>query len=422
MFTSRLKGSLDSLRPPEPRSPWSTGLYLSRWNAFQGSEEPDAAVVACDGSAGESSFSGGLVAWVARAMAHIYGGGGSFAAVPEVAVEVGFRLAGQPLFAKALELQTLRAAVERAARDCGRVFAVLDGSLYLTFLHHASRLEVVARVFQTYVRELVSLLETSRRSGAVILGVSKDSDVSYLRARILLDALLQADPSVGAELAVMGRSVKRVAERLGQKVEGLPPDAALRLYLRELEVEVSDEGLYGEVASEPGFTTPMLLAPQIQFATEEIRRGTRNWWESAFRRRLQRSEHLSQLSDLLDGLYALPPTAVFYWRPPGGAGVYRVDAPSNLLGHLGRCGDLSEDVFTDDRGVAAARGLVAALNWLSRGPYAVTPLTEVDAVVRLDRRLYKQAYEPVIVDELRRKGFKASPRKRSVRDLVLRGY
>jgi len=141
-----------------------------------------------------------------------------------------------------------------------------------------------------------------------------------------------------------------------------------------------------------------------------------------FRRRLKQSNKLSFLIDVLDSFYAQPPIAIFYWKPKPESGVYRIDTPSNLLGYEDKCGDLSEDIFSDDRGLEAAQSLVATLNWLSHEPYVVNPLTEVDAVVRLDRKLYKQAYEPMIMEELRKKGFKVNPRKRSMRDFVLRGY
>jgi len=422
MFAEKLPKSIKDLVPMEPHGSWARSLYLSRWNPYSASSNPNSAVVVCDGSLGESSFMGGLVAWVARAVAHIYARDGSVATMPDVAVEVGYMLEGQSLFMKSLELQVLRKAVEKALWDHKRVFAVFDGSLYLTFFHYLPRLESVVGMFERYLKELGLLLQLSREDGVAILGLSKDSDVSYLRARILLDALLGVDADVGRELALRERSVRRIAERLRSRVEGLPKESLLRSYLMEFELGFSDEGLYSEIASEPGFTTPLLLAPQTHFVTEEIERGTRSWWESTFRKRLERSEKLSPLMGALDGFYALPPIAIFYWKPRPELGAYRVDTPSNLLGYRGDCGSLQEDIFTDDRGLEAVQSLVATLNWLSREPYVVNPLTEVDAIVRFDRRLYKQAYEPVIIEELRKKGFKIFPRKRSVRDFVLRGY
>jgi hypothetical protein len=67
------------------------------------------------------------------------------------------------------------------------------------------------------------------------------------------------------------------------------------------------------------------------------------------------------------------------------------------------------------------KSYVSALNSLSPEPLFVKPLMEVDQIVRLDRKLYSQVYEPLLTTELRRRGIRALERKRRRRDLVLRG-
>jgi hypothetical protein len=422
-FTESLHDSARRLVPPEIRSGWARSLYLSKWKNLLDSAEPDAAIVACDGSIGESSFSGRLVAWVARAIAHIYTKGGEVRSIPEVAVSIDYGLEGRSLFMKALELETLTKAIASASAEFKRVFAVFDGSLYLTFFHYPPRIESMLAVFERYVRALAKCLNAAKRNRTAIIGVSKDSDISYLRARILLDALLQANPSVGEELGRKQRSVRRMADRLREITEQHPKDTVLRSHLEEFSLETSDEALYSEVASEPGFTRPLMLAPQTHFVTEEIDAGTTSWWKSIFRSRLKdRSPKFASLVVALDEYYSQPPIAVSYWKARPELGVHRVDIPSNLLGYEGRCGDLQEDKLATDNESLSAEKLIATLNWLSHEPYVVNPLTEVDAVVRLDRGVYKQAYEPVIIEELTKRGFKLNPRRRSVRDYVLRGY
>jgi hypothetical protein len=49
-------------------------------------------------SIGESSFSGRLVAWFARAVAHIYGKDREVRSIPQVAVNIGYALEGRALF------------------------------------------------------------------------------------------------------------------------------------------------------------------------------------------------------------------------------------------------------------------------------------------------------------------------------------
>ncbi|MGC8850430.1 MAG: DNA double-strand break repair nuclease NurA, partial [Candidatus Bathyarchaeia archaeon] len=337
-----------------------------------------------------------------------------------VAVKIGYRLLGRPYFMKALELETLHRAVEEAEREFQRVFALYDGSLYLRFVHHMPRLEAMGEIFQRYVVALINCLEVAQREGVSMVGLSKDSDISYLRARILLDSIILERPDIGDELRRERRSVKRIAKRVEEIVERSLEDPVLQAYLEEFKLEVSDEALYTGLSAEPGFTTPLLLAPQTQFISGEVSRGTRSWWESSFRKELQ--SKIEALASLLDKYYSQPPIALSYWKAASGQGVYRMDVPSHILGFKGRCGDLQEDEFLSGEGAEKAEELVANLNWLTREPYAVSPLTEVDAIVRLDRSLYRQVYEPVIVEELRRMGFEVMPRKRWIRDLVLRGY
>ncbi|MBS7644918.1 MAG: DNA double-strand break repair nuclease NurA [Candidatus Bathyarchaeia archaeon] len=419
-FMEELQESLRNLDPPRPMSSWSSQLYLSKWRRAAGSIKPEGAVVACDGSISESIFSGGLTVWTARAVAHVYSEGGEVRSIPRVAVKIGYRLKGRPYFMKALELETLHRAVEEAEKEFHRVFALYDGSLYLRFIHHVPRLEAIKEIFQRYVGALINCLEIAQGEGVSMVGLSKDSDVSYLRARILLDSILMERQEIGEELRIERRSVKRMAERIEEIVKRSPEDPILRAYLEEFKLEVSDEALYTSLALEPGFTIPLLLAPQTQFITEEVRRGTRSWWESSFRKELW--SRLEALASLLDEYYSQPPIAISYWKAASGQGVYRVDVPSHILGFKGRCGDLQEDEFLSIGESTRAEELIANLNWLTREPYAVSPLTEVDAIVRLDRSLYRQVYEPVIVEELKRRGFEVAPRKRWIRDLVLRGY
>jgi len=422
-FTESLHDSASRLVPPEIRSSWARSLYLSKWKSLLNSAEPDAAIVACDGSIGESSFSGGLVAWVGRAIAHIYTKDGEVRSISEVAVNIDYRLMGRSLFMKALELETLTKAIDAATRDFKQVFAIFDGSLYLTFFHYLPRLESMLTVFERYVNALASCLGAAKRDHASIVGLSKDSDVSYLRARILLDELLRSSPRVGEELRSKQRSVKRMADRLGEIAQQHPKESEIHSYLQEFNLEISDEALYSQIAPEPGFTTPLMLAPQTHFVTEEIDAGTASWWKSIFRNRLKnRSYIFASAIGALDEYYSRSPIAISYWKARPELGVYRVDIPSNLLGYDGRCGDLQEDRLAGDNEEPHARRVMAALNWLSHEPYVVNPLTDVDTVVRLDRGLYKRAYEPVIIEELTRRGFNVNPRRRSVRDYVLRGY
>ena len=417
MFLSGLRESVSRLSPPGFNSSPFKASYLSKWCPYGEACEPDGAVAACDGSISESSFSGGLVVWVARSVAHVYSRGSEPTGLLEAGVEAGYRLQGRELFLRALELRTLRRALEKASQSHAGVLGVFDGSLYLTFLHHRDRLRSFSRVFENYVKEL-SLLMRLVDGEKMVVGISKDSDISYLRAKIMIDILRSLDPELAAE--ARGRSIRRIREVLGEKVRGLSSDSMLKTCFEELEQDFSDEGVYSEIAPGPGFTKPLLLAPQTIFLTGEAK--STSWWDSGFRSRLKRDEELKGVLEALDDYFSNPPVALTYWRPSASPRVYRVDVPSSILGHGGAGGSLSGDFFIDDSGVEKAKKIFSVLNRLQHEPHVVHPLAEVDSIARLSRSIYKDAYEPVVVEELRRRGFKASPRRRSIRDAVLRGY
>jgi len=193
------------------------------------------------------------------------------------------------------------------------------------------------------------------------------------------------------------------------------------LFLKELEQDFSDEGLYSELVTEPGFTTPLALAPHTIFLSGESK--AKGWYDTNFRKRIERDSDLSGVLKRLDEYFSSTPIALTYWKPPGVSVVYRLDVPASLLGYRGECGNLSEDVFLEEEEyLSAMRNIVSMLNWMRQGPYVVYPLVQVDSIAKLDRNLYKTAYEPAIVEELRRRGFRVNPRKRKIRDLLLRGY
>jgi hypothetical protein len=416
MFLSGLRESVGRLSPPGFNSSPFKASYLSKWCPYDEACEPDGAVAACDGSISESSFSGGLVVWVARSVAHIYSRGREPVSLLEAGVEAGYRLQGRELFLRALELRTLRRALEKAFQSHGRVLGIFDGSLYLTFLHNRDRLKAVSRVFESYVKELTLLLKLVDGERMVI-GLSKDSDISYLRAKIMIDILHSLDPGLAS--VARGRSIRRIREVLSEKVKGLSSDSMLETCFNELEQDFSDEGVYSEIAPGPGFTKPLLLAPQTIFLTGETR--STSWWDSGFRSRLKRDEALKGVLEALDSYFSNPPVALTFWRPSLSSRVYRVDIPSNILGYSDAGGSLSADFFIDDSGVEKAKKIFGVLNRLQHEPHIVHPLAEVDSIARLSRSIYRYAYEPVVVEELRRRGFKASPRRRSIRDAVLRG-
>jgi hypothetical protein len=423
LFAQELRKSVDKLPARNKPDEWAITTYLHEWHAFNEVSEPNGCIVSCDGSIAESIFSGGLEAWVGRAIAHIRPKHGTMTSIPNVEVPVGYDLGGKSIFMKTVELETLAQGVERAVEKDGKAFAVYDGNLSL-FLpaRYLQRLQPLAPLFERHVRAITKCFQLLQQDRLELVGVSKDSNVTYLRARLILKVLLQTNPELGETLRREQRSLRLMARSLTEIVEHEGATSSLRPYLNELTQPISDEALYSELALEAGYTTPLFLAPQTRFFAAETKKGTNDWWDSSFRKLLGGNSVLEGLRSALDELYSLPPVAISYWKPRSGLMTYRIDVPSVLLGQKSRTGDMKENALAEDAASNAMEGLVSKLNWLSQGGNVVAPLTEVDAIARLDRRLYHASYEPLIIKELTNKGHNVRLSKRRIRDYVMRGY
>jgi hypothetical protein len=410
LFISRLREEIEKIPPYNPAEPLKE-IYREYWVPFGDSVTFNGPVVACDGSQGKSELSGGLVAWMARAIAHISAGGPPIKAKPEVRVKVGYGLEGESIFMKAVELQTLKAALEEALREYGDVLALHDGSLYLTFLHHPPYLEARAEVLREYVSALASLLELASMDGVRIVGVSKDSNITYLRAHIIHEVLSRNGVDMPSCRSI--REIRKALDKLSRNNDS----SLIKGYLEEVKSDTSDENLYNWLVDEPGFTKPLLLAPQTCYVPHE--RG-RSWSESYLR--TKSPEVLAPFLKEVDKLYDLPPVALTYWKPKHGLRTYRLDVPSAMLGCADKCGSMMTDKFASPIQIEAMKKLIAILNGLENEAYGMAPLLAVDEIVRLDHGRYKTAYEPIILEELKAHGHNVKLRKRSVRDIFMRRY
>ncbi len=417
MFMKRLREEVKKLqKKKQPCNPFSQRIYKNYWNSYDNYEESDHPIIACDGSLGSSSFSGGVIFWVARAIAHTYVKENLVQRIPEVEVKGDYRLdpRARSLFMKAVELKTLKKTIQRAIEEYGKAFAIYDGSLYLTFSHHTPILEATKEVLNEYVRELSSLLALGMKDNVKILGVAKDSDISYLRSHIMSLELLKNE--IGG--LSLYRNIKQMREEIAKR--GPLNSILLKDYVNEMQNDESDESCYDRLMNTSGFTTPLLLAPQTCYVIQEDKENRRHWSESRFRRSSSRT--LVPLFKEIDKTYELPPIALTYWKPKHGLRTYRLDIPSNLLGYNIKCDDLIKDEFVSSKAIASMKDLVAILNWLDNEAYGIRPLVDVDEITRLIRSRYKSAYEPAIQEELKLHGLDFKSRKRNARDDLMRRY
>lgn len=380
-------------------------VYHSYWHTFNGVGRVPESFAVADGSNSSTTFRGGLRAVCMRAVVNVYHSGNLKDTIPSVDVKVGQKLRCGAFYMKALEFRGLANVLGKCK------VAMCDGDLYPT-LHPAivwhEQQEVKA--YLEYLNAFYSLYSEAYKRGTLLLGVVKDSTTNYVRAKIIAQYILAKRPELVRDLSRV-----RSPQKITWLIKGAEVDPACE---GEAETPTSDEEVFDECAPEPGFTTPMLLAPQPIFLNEEVKAGTSSWLNSRIRQRLiDKGPPLSEVADTLDRIYSLPPIVMFYWRPWHGIGVYRVDVAGWVFGRDGKWNDLSNDAFLGE-GVSVAEEVAAMLNALSPEPFTVKPLFDVDYVVRIDSGVYKDCYLPIIVDALRNVGLKAVMTKRDLREMI----
>lgn len=402
----RLGEALSGLKAPK----FSHGdIYSNVWCRFNGVGGVGCFAVA-DGSCASSMFRGGVRVIVVRAAALSYAplndGWVCINRIHDIDVKIGFRLKRASLYMRALEFKCLTRAL-----DGGVSLAICDGHIY-PIIHPAiyKRAHRVVEAYHDFLSSLLSLYREAWRRGIALIGLVKDSVVNYVRARLIAQAISNMHREAAAGLS-RERSPSRILKALRSMGVADP-------IVEELEAFTSDEEAFDEYIKEPGFSTPLALAPQPIFFSEEVKAGVGSWWDTNVRRRLMDADRddLRKIAAVLDSLYDMPPTVIFYWRPWHGAGIFRVDVSGWSLGLNHSCGDMCEDMFLSGEAVEKCREIVAALNALSPRPHAVKPLADVDLIVRLDQRAYREFYEPQIIEAMKKAGFKAQLTKREMRE------
>lgn len=392
-------------------------MYISKWVPCDLASKTVAVMVSSDGSNASSKFAGGLGVYVARAVANIYDTEGVMVdAVPDVDVAAGYRFEGESLLMRALELRTLAAGVEKAKETGKRVFAIFDGALYPTVVREVSKQEDLGMA-KLLLKSYIRLFRTAD-DNTVVIGVSKDSDVSYLRSAVMLEAIASMDPVVATKIGVTMK-----ARDLSKSITESTQRGDMLALAEDLADGTSDESLYSFLAPSGGYTQPLVIPPQPRFG--KFDRSVPEWsWlkgpKGSFRDTVADKEVLS----LLDELYSLTPVATTYWRPLNHQGVHRIDLLGRSVGYQGEGGAVGNFVFVEpsSKEGRAVSSVVSDLNAMMSTSFSVDPLIQADVSVRLERRVFEGAYEPLIADALKKAGIDVDLRRRELRDLVMRGY
>lgn len=422
MFFKEFSKELDKLKIPKSHllSPiWQKSIYKERWVKFSKVKEVNKYVV-CDGSGAKSSLSGGIKVLMLRALAHICKGFNVKESFPKVEIKIAKNVFPS-LSLKALELSTLKEVSKKVSKAS---LIIHEGTIYPILNPRLIRDEEGLKAVKELMQAFLELFTIVKDRELVLIGLCKDSNVSYVRTRAILERLL-SETEIAKE--VIGesfeRNAKRMADRLKKVKEKLSGNLiqTVEYYINELLTLTSDEEVFDCICDEAGFSIPLVLAPNVLFFSEEIKAGNMYWKDTAIRRRLHARKEWRELGKIMDLIYELPPVAISYWRPWHRLGVYRVDIFCNYFDLEERWSELSKDGFLLEEGyVSKAKELVSMLNYLSPEPFVIKPLMDIDELVRIKRAVYERTYEVLIKDKLKKLGYRALPAKRTLRDILLR--
>jgi hypothetical protein len=393
-------------------------IYEELWMEYNFIAPLNFNFIVCDGSRGLTEFQGGIKALYARALAHSFKGKEFADRTIETKIFIEHLLQKEDSYMKAVELNALKKALEKI----DEALAIYDGSLYPAFPLSALNNEKIAKAKIEEFKALAALYKQAYNKNQVLIGFCKDSNVSYIRAKALINRLKIEAPEVSEDFS---RQIypSKVAKKLRKLKEESNKDEKelLESYLREFELKTSDEEVFSNLSLKPGFTTPLILAPQPLYLEVACEKNG-DWWSSSFREKISKSKaELHKIVGFLDEIYNLPPLATICWKPHHNLEVHRVDLSGWSLGVKIKCGDLKENMFIkEEESIKCCKEIVAKLNALSVTPTTIEPLTDVDMLVRIDNSVYREVYEPILINALKKTGLKAKLRRRRFREILLR--
>jgi len=407
-------------------------LYVSVWHEFDGVASSKPSFVVCDGSKGDSDFQGGVKALHVRALAcgpkEL-----NVSDVKEVCTYVKHMLKRPESYMKAAEFRALTKILSEIDSE---TLVLYDGSLYPLFLESTLFEEELVEAVAEELGSLAELYKAAFKKKLTLIGISKDSHATHVKTRLLLDSLTKFDPEIGGRVGnkrYSWRIVKEIKKILREEELSQEAKETLKKYLKEFKLKTVDVSIFESLNLKPGFTVPVVLPPSILYLGMEVSKGTKYWDESVIKTELE--THLEATRDMdeeyqrkaesiarsLDEIYSLPPLTTIYWKPHHGLGTYRVDISGWSLDIDTPCKELNESYFANSPEIIQrCEEIVSKLNALSPAPRVVKPLMEeVDEIVRLRTKTYREVYEPLIIEELKKRGFNLQLSRRRWREIVL---
>lgn len=387
------------------------------WNPY--SPDPnnrEGILISVDGGVQISNFAYGGLVTVARACALTHHPSQSRTLIKKVKIHIQETHDNRdrsfiPEYTRTIaEYQAATQAAKWALNQNLRPTVLLDGSLYIPRFPYAIREYCHhPQLLQEFLDSIVELRTLAHIHDFPIVAVAKDSTVFYLHMQLLRMAIGSAgDHNLLAQLEDTNTPLD-----LSIKAETINPknQKALEPYLESRPL--CDTLLIQTCTDIEGYTTPLLLAPNIYYA-----RGTATALYKRIRRNISEPT-AGKVVTSISAFFSLPGVATIYWRPQLGVRPFRIDLTAHTFDH--------SESWSKKKGNSLLesgwdhRKLHEILNhlgyWYSNDIEYNIPLKQADTLARFDRNLYKQKYEPFIIRRLEQAGMDIAGTRRTLREI-----
>ena len=397
-------------------------MLRRHWHLLPESELEGFCLFAVDGSRGVREYANGSRFYIARAFAFSNEGEKLRLLETGMFLAKGSNEDVSSYISQKTELVEMKLALEAISHLEGEKKAILiDGSLFGRMMHLPmdSVVEGDRDFLIEYMDFYSKLLNECRRRNVLLIGVSKDSRVMFLRDVILdfictnelqsLDSTLSAD-----EIRILRTCIERVEEQ---------PDVSFRMFrnlkrkhgallnrfeeiLKEHIRFRPDFQILLNFSSTPGYCTPVELGPVgwIKREFESMIRNPERFVRSRFRNAIaenieREDEFVEKAVRVIDGITRFPTIVSFHLLMDSKDTPLRVDVPSWICGSRNTLGGFMKTQFVEDHGAVEEIICLLKAGYAGLRDYNVW-LKHVDDEVKLHEKDMDALYERLLEKEL----------------------
>ncbi len=289
----------------------------------------------------------------------------------------------------------------QAVKDGFDGFLLIDGSIYGRLVHVPIETGYVNdRAFMLkYFETVIELLETCRREGIPIIGISKESMTAFFREFLLKTIALEMKDEIGLSAKALERLLslalddKRMALKELERLEKERDVGILRNIIEELFARRPDFQLILSFADAAGYTTPLVLGASARWrrSYEIIVEDPEEFVRSNFPISSRDENFVEWAICIVKNIPNLPAVVSFHLLPAMNDTPMRIDAPAWVFGIEKK---LSEVWWPEavDANLNKILRLVSA-GYCGLENYNVW-LKAVDEEVKLRRDVFEKLYLP----------------------------